>query len=158
MYGALILPGSEAAMAWSLFLAALLGALLGIERSVAGKHAGMRTYALVSLGSCLFVIIGMIASSSLATGFPSLNPMQFFGSIILGVGFIGSGLSFVHGDKSNPEITTASGLWVVAGIGMACGFGLYMLAAIATVLSAALFSFFLRIENIIRKRFNSTQS
>jgi putative Mg2+ transporter-C (MgtC) family protein len=158
MYEPIMVHGSEVSMAFSLLLAAIFGALLGIERSVAGKHAGMRTYALVSLGSCLFVIIGALVSSSFVTGFPSLNPMQFFGSIILGVGFIGSGLSFVHGEKSNPEITTASGLWVVAGIGMACGFGLYMLAAIATVLSAALFSIFLRLENRIRQKYSPPQN
>jgi putative Mg2+ transporter-C (MgtC) family protein len=145
-----IIPGSEAAMAGSLLLAALLGAALGIERSVAGKHAGMRTYALVSLGSCLFVIIGSMASASFLSMFPAVNPVQIAASIVIGIGFIGSGL--VGRSDLHPELTTASGIWVVADIGMACGFGMYFIAVVVAVLAAAILSLFLRIENGIRKK------
>lgn len=158
MYQPLIVPGSEAAMAWSLLLAALFGALLGIERSIAGKHAGMRTYALVSLGSCLFVIIGTLASENLASAFTGVNPLQIAGSVVIGIGFIGSGLVALRGDSAHVELTTATGIWVVAGVGMACGFGMYMLATVTTVLAAAILSLFLRVENGIRKRYSSNQN
>jgi len=154
---AIMIPGSEAAMAWSLLIAALLGTLLGIERSVAGKHAGMRTYALVSLGSCLFVLIGTIASSQLISTFGGVNPLQIAGSIVIGIGFIGSGLVALKGD-THVELTTASGIWVVAGVGMACGFGLYTLAIVTTVIAATILSIFLRVENGIRRKLSNPQS
>lgn len=151
MYDTFITTDMQVSMALSLAMAALLGSLLGIERSVAGKHAGMRTYALVSLGSCLFVLIGSLASASLASSFGGINPLQLAGSIIIGIGFIGSGLVALKGN-THVELTTASGIWVVAGVGMACGFGLYQLAVVTTVLAAAILTLFLRVENSIRKK------
>ena len=151
-----MLTMDQISMAGSLVIAALLGSLLGIERSVAGKRAGMRTYALVSLGSCLFVLLGTIASSALVDIFPGVNPLQIAGSIVIGIGFIGSGLVALNGDK-HVELTTASGIWVVAGIGMACGFGLYLLATVTTVLAATILSLFLRVENVARKKLGAVQ-
>ena len=146
------LAASQTAMAWSLVIAGILGALLGLERSVAGKHAGMRTYALVSSGSCLFVLVGSVASRELLTLFPGVNPVQIAASIVIGIGFIGSGLVSIKND-THAELTTASGIWVVAGIGMACGYGLYLLALVATVLAAAILTLFLKFENGIRKKY-----
>ena len=141
--------------AWRLFLAALFGMLLGLNRSIAGKHAGMRTYALVSLGSALFVIIGTLASLQLSF-FAGINPLQIAGSIVLGIGFIGSGLAILHSQHSDHvgEITTATGIWVAAGIGMACGFGFYWLALAAMILSLIILSFFMKIEMRIRDHFD----
>ena len=140
-------------MAINLILATLLGALLGTERSIAGKHAGMRTYALVSLGSCLFVVVEALVSADLVqvVGF---NPLQIAGSIVIGIGFIGSGLSGFRGDHPS-ELTTASGIWLVAGIGMACGFGLYTLALTAALLGILIFSLLLKFENALRKKFGN---
>ena len=137
-------------------MAAILGSLLGIERSVAGKHAGMRTYALVSLGSCLFVLISTFASNMFAAAFPGINPVQIAASVVIGIGFIGSGLVSLKND-THVELTTASGIWVVAGVGMACGFGMYTLATVSTVLAAAILSLFLRVENGIKKRIPPAQ-
>ncbi|MES2006751.1 MAG: MgtC/SapB family protein [Patescibacteria group bacterium] len=150
-----MLAMDQISMAGSLVIAAILGSLLGIERSIAGKRAGMRTYALVSLGSCLFVLLGTIASSALLSVFPGVNPLQIAGSVVIGIGFIGSGLVALNGDK-HVELTTASGIWVVAGIGMACGFGLYLLAGVTTVLAATILSLVLRVENAARKRLGTT--
>jgi putative Mg2+ transporter-C (MgtC) family protein len=136
-----------------LFIAAILGALLGIERTIAGKQAGMRTYAMVSVGSCLFVILGILASSRLVSIFPGMNPLQLASSVIVGIGFIGSGLAIAKAGEGHAELTTASGILVVAGIGMACGFGFYMLATTVTVIAAAVLSLFLRIENKIRRKY-----
>ena len=138
----------------SLVAATLLGALLGLERSIAGKHAGMRTYALVSLGSCLFCVVGTLASYQLAL-FPGINPLQIAGSIVIGIGFIGAGLAAMR-TEDHVELTTASGIWVVAGVGMACGFELYGLAVTSTVLGVLIFSVFSRIEHNIRIRFGNS--
>ena len=132
-------------------MSVVLGALLGVERSIAGKHAGMRTYALVSLGSALFVIMGTMASYQLSF-FAGVNPLQIAGSVVIGIGFIGSGLAVFRGEHP-VELTTASGIWVVAGVGMACGFGFYSLATAATILGILVFSVLLRIENSLRKKY-----
>lgn len=142
----------ETAFALNLLVAALLGSLLGLERSIAGKHAGMRTYALVSLGSCLFVVVGTLASYQLSM-FQSINPLQIAGSIVIGIGFIGSGLALMGGQKQ--EITTAAGIWVAAGVGMAAGFGLYLLAFVTTVISIAIFSLFWHVEDWVRGHFGT---
>lgn len=135
----------------SLIASALLGAFLGLERSLAGKSAGMRTYALVSLGSCLFVVIGTLSSIELSF-FAGINPLQIAGSVVIGIGFIGAGLAAVRGE-GHAELTTASGIWVAAGVGMACGFGFYLVAFVATIIALIVFSFFLRFENALRSRY-----
>jgi len=136
-----------------LVIAVSLGALVGLERSIAGKHAGMRTYALVSLGSCLFVVVGTLASYQLSM-FVGINPLQIASSIVIGIGFIGSGLALMRGE-SQMELTTASGIWVVAGIGMACGFGLYLLATVTSVLSILIFAVLSRGEHLVRIRWGN---
>ena len=136
---------------WSLVMATILGAIMGLERSLAGKHAGMRTYALVALGSCLFVVVGTLASFEMSF-FSGLNPLQIASSVVIGIGFIGSGLAALHG--GNPvELTTASGLWVAAAVGMACGFGLYVIAIATVVVSVVILSLFSRVEHRLRVRY-----
>jgi len=148
---------SQPELVWSLLAAAVLGALLGIERSVAGKQAGMRTYALVSMGSCLFVIVGTLSSALLSGAFPGVDPLRIASSIVVGIGFIGSGIALARRDE-HVELTTASGIWVAAGVGMACGFGLYLLAFAATVFTVAIFSVLLTVENKIRKNSKSEKA
>ncbi len=145
----------QLAFTWRLLIAAILGTLLGLERSIAGKHAGMRTYALVSLGSCLFVVMGTIASLELGGLFSGLNPLQIASSVVLGIGFIGAGLTAFRGER--PELTTATGTWVAAGIGMACGFGSYIIAFAATVIAILIFSTLLKLENFIRARYGKEE-
>ncbi|HPK13943.1 MAG TPA: MgtC/SapB family protein [Candidatus Paceibacterota bacterium] len=118
-------------------IALVLGLFLGAERVWAGKTAGMRTYALVSMGSALFVAISTeIVNIYSAVG--GIDPTRIASQVIVGVGFIGTGLIFTKGTKLM-GLTTATGLWVAAGIGIAVGFGLYAMALIATVLT--LFTF-----------------
>lgn len=136
----------------SIAAATLLGALLGLERSFAGKHAGMRTYAIVSLGSALFTAIGVAASFQLAL-FSSINPLQIAGSVAIGIGFIGAGLTAARGE--HPELTTAAGVWLAAAVGVACGLGFYLLAAMATLLGVLMFSIFARIERALSERYRT---
>ncbi len=143
--------GLENEFVWRLAAAALLGALLGLERSLAGKHAGMRTYALVSMGSALFTVLGIAASYQFSM-FPGVNPLQLAGFVIVGIGFIGSSLGGLGG--SHPaELTTASGVWVAAGIGIAAGFGYGSVAFAATVFAILIFSVLARVEHKIRTKF-----
>jgi putative Mg2+ transporter-C (MgtC) family protein len=143
-------------MVWRLLVAAVLGAVLGFERSLAGKHAGMRTYALVSMGSCLFTVVGTLAALQLSM-FSGINPVQIASSIVVGIGFIGAGLSAVRGDGINThaELTTATGIWLGAGIGMAVGFGLYDIAFASTILGVLIFSLVAKFERRLRMRYGS---
>lgn len=145
-----VVGGYEVSFSLRLIVAVILGMIMGLERSIAGKHAGMRTYAMVSLGAALLVAISVLASLQLSM-FSGVNPLQIAGSIIIGIGFIGSGLAMYRGDQI--ELTTASGIWVVSAVGMACGFGMYFLAIVTTVLSIVIFTVFSRLERKIRVRY-----
>lgn len=133
-----------------LVVAAILGTCMGFERTLAGKHAGMRTYALVSVGSCLFVVCGILAAFQLNM-FSGVNPLAIASNVVVAIGFLGIGLTVFRG--AHPvELTTAAGLWVVAGVGMACGFGFYAIAIASTLISIVIFSLFARLENMLRTR------
>ncbi|MFA6430534.1 MAG: MgtC/SapB family protein [Candidatus Paceibacterota bacterium] len=123
-----------------------LGALLGLERTLAGKSAGLRTYAMVSLGSALFILIAELVSLSV----PNSNPLLLGSAIITGIGFIGAGLVLFQ-DHKVTGLTTAAGLWVSAGIGMASGYGLYQVATVAFIAALLVFTFFWFIESILKK-------
>ena len=99
-----------------LLLAIILGGALGIERSMAGKTAGMRTYSIVSMGAAMFVIISNIISLQYVNF--NFDPLRMASQVIVGIGFIGAGLIIFREEKIS-GLTTAAGLWVSAGIGMA---------------------------------------
>ena len=126
-----------------------LGSLIGLERTFAGKGAGMRTYAMVSLGSSLFIIISeiILTQSPNQTG---SNSLVVISAIVTGIGFIGAGLT-IFKEHGVTGLTTAAGLWVAAAIGIASGFGFFNLALIATVAGLLVFTVMWFIENILRK-------
>lgn len=114
-----------------------LGMLIGAERLLVHKEAGMKTHALVSMGAALFIIISefLVLKYSTVSGF---NPAIIASNIIVGIGFLGAG-SIIHNGNRLSGLTTAAGFWVTAGIGIASGFGLFSLAIIATVLVLLIF-------------------
>lgn len=120
-----------------LTVAVLLGLLVGAERSRVGKRAGMRTYALVSLGSCLFIVISGVVSFQYAETFV-FDPLRVASQLVVGIGFLGAGVIFVQRSVLT-GLTTAAGLWVVAGVGAAVGYGLYVVAAYVTLLTLVVF-------------------
>lgn len=132
-----------------LSIALILGVIIGLERVWAKKTAGMRTFALVSMGSALFVIISQ-QMVSYYIGFGDVNPLRMASQIITGIGFIGTGLIFSK-DSKLMGLTTATSMWVVAGIGMAAGFGLYKLAVIATFLTLFIFIVLWFVESAVKK-------
>lgn len=132
-----------------LLVALLLGMIIGVERVWAHKTAGMRTYALVSMGAALFVIISeMISTRYLGIG--GFDPTRIASQIIVGVGFLGTGLIFAKETKLM-GLTTATGLWVSAGIGIAAGFKLFDIAIVATILTLFIFIVLWFVEEQLKK-------
>lgn len=111
-------------------LAALLGAILGIEREWAGKDPGLRTFTLIAMGSCLFSIV----SISSAYGIPNAEPSRIAAQILPGIGFLGAGAIFRSSQRIG-GLTTAALMWVTAAIGMAIGFDRIHLAIATTVIA-----------------------
>ncbi len=134
-------------IALKLFWAMFFGMIIGTERLFAHKTAGMRTYALVSMGAALFVIISSLV---VQTSGGSFDPLRMAAQIVTGIGFLGAGMVIVH--KSHVlGLTSATGMWVASGIGMATGFGLYGLAIIATLLTLFIFIVLWFIEQQLKK-------
>ena len=127
---------------FQLFLALLLGAVVGLEREFMRKEAGLRTYALVSLGSALFTVVGfkMFENFSGMAGV-SFDPSTIMQAVAIGIGFIGGGV-IIYRQAHVEGITTAAGLWIVAAIGVAVGSGLYMVAAFTAFLALFVLSGF----------------
>ena len=116
---------------FQILLAAFLGLVMGFERHHSGKAAGLRTYALVSMGAALFTIMSV-------NGFAEFkgisDPTRVASQVVVGIGFLGAGLIFVRGGNV-VGLTTAAGLWVAAAIGMAVGLQMYMAAIFTAILA-----------------------
>jgi putative Mg2+ transporter-C (MgtC) family protein len=130
---AISVPGSTLQIVGRLALATLLGAAIGINREWERKPAGLRTHALVALGSALFTLIGLLLNPDdpSATG-------RILQGITAGIGFIGAGVIMRRPDMHDVQgLTTAAAIWIVAAIGVAVGAGLWRTSLI--VLTLALF-------------------
>ena len=136
-------------MVLRLVVAVGFGLIVGAERFLVHKDAGMKTHALVALGSAVFVLISE-ALVQKYINLPGLNPVMIPSEIIVGIGFLGAGSIMLAGSRLR-GLTTAGGLWVTAGIGMASGFGLYSLALIVTVLVLLILILVNILEKPIRK-------
>ncbi len=113
-------------------LALLLSSLIGLERELKLKDAGLRTHALVGVAAALIMIVSKYGFGDvLATNEVILDPSRVAAQIVSGIGFIGGGLIFVHRDVVR-GLTTAAIIWMTAAVGMACGAGLPGLAILVT--------------------------
>lgn len=117
----------ELQIAWigRLVLAALLGVVLGWEREARGRDAGIRTFGAVSLGACLFSIVSFAVTPE------GRETTRIAAQIVTGVGFLGAGV-ILRNQGHISGLTTSASLWAAAAVGMAVGYGLYLLAAVAT--------------------------
>ena len=113
-------------------LAFALSAAIGLEREIRHKSAGLRTYTVVGTAAALFLLISMYGVTDvLIDGRIVLDPSRVAAQVVSGIGFIGAGLIFVSQDRVR-GLTTAATVWLVTGIGMACGAGLPWLATAST--------------------------
>lgn len=127
--------------------AALLGALLGFEREIKHKSAGLRTNILISVGAALFTLM----SYELAEG-ANGDPGRVAAQIVTGIGFLGAG-AIMRTDSGVHGLTTAATVWVNAAVGVAVGGGEYHLAFIATGVTLAALLVLQPLESIIAQRF-----
>ncbi len=123
---------SEWDLLWRLGLAMLLSTIIGCEREIRQKNAGMRTYALVGIGSALFMLVSAYGFASvLQSQRVVLDPSRVAAQVASGIGFIGAGLIFVQ--RANVRgLTTAAGVWTTAAVGLAAGGGLIVIACAGT--------------------------
>jgi len=124
----------------------VLGTMIGWERQLGRKPAGLRTHTLVCLGSTMFVLVTKHAVTDI--GGTSMDPTRIIHGVITGVGFLGAGSimrteGYVHG------LTTAASVWMVAAIGVAVGVHAYWLALIGTVLALIVLEFFRWVERFM---------
>jgi len=131
------IPADNWSLALRLALAAVLGGILGLNREMALKPAGMRTHALVSLGAALATITGLALTQ--AAGDDAAAPSRIIQGIVAGIGFIGSGVILHRRDNYTVEgLTTAATIWVIAATGVAVGAGLWRAAVTVVIISLLL--------------------
>lgn len=125
------------------FLAILLGFILGLEREMYKRPAGLRTHILVCIASCLIMLVSMY-------GFESGDPARVAAQVVSGVGFLGAG-AIMREDKGNgiKGITTAATIWMSAMIGLACGNGFYFGAILVTLCALIILTILRRFESKI---------
>ena len=117
---------------FKLTLSLLLGCVVGLERKRKGQIAGLRTFALISMGATLAMILSIYIPQEYM-GLKNGDPGRVAAQVITGVGFLGAG-AIIQMKGSVRGLTTAAGIWMVATIGMAVGVGLYLVSVIATLL------------------------
>ena len=117
----------------ALALAFVLSALIGLEREIRNKNAGLRTYTIIGFTAALIMLVSKYGFTDVVRqGTIRVDPSRVVSHVVEGIGFIGGGLIFVHGETVR-GLTTAASVWLVAAVGMACGAGLPLLAAIVTI-------------------------
>lgn len=112
-----------------LLFAMILGGLIGLERQVMGKAAGLRTHMLISLGSSIFTILSLFISKN----YHVVDPTRIPAMILSGIGFIGAG-AIIQARGHIQGLTTAASIWATSSIGMACGFGNLSIALLSTLI------------------------
>lgn len=145
----------EWVIAIRLFLACLFGGLIGLERELKERDAGLRTHMLTALGACAFTLVSweifeqvrQFQAASVGGGGVAGDPIRVVEAVTAGAGFLAAGIIFQHRGKVQ-GLTTGAGVWTAAAIGVACGSGAYSIAAVTT----ALVLLVLGIVSFIKKR------
>ena len=132
---------TDAQIITRLVLTVALSGLIGLERQVHKRTAGLRTHILVALGSCLIMLTSLYVFD-IYKDIVNLDPARIAAGVITGIGFLGAG-TIIHEREGVRGLTTAASLWIVAGLGLACGCG-FLNASIYTTILALIVLFFLR--------------
>lgn len=129
---------SEWEMVGRVVFAAVLGAGIGLQRELANKPAGLRTHALICLGSALFTVVSFEGFGTGEIDF--VDPSRVAAGVVTGIGFLGAGTIIRGHGEIVSGLTTAASIWTIAAIGIASGAGLYLIAAVTSALTAVILS------------------
>ena len=132
-----------------IFLAMLLGGLIGMEREKSRRPAGFRTHILVCVGACMTALIGLFVWKVMGD---ITDPMRISAQVVSGIGFLGVGTILVKEHDHITGLTTAAGLWTTAAIGIACGYGFYSAAFVGTLVVAITAAILFKLEKGTRRR------
>lgn len=133
----------------ALVLSVILCGVIGLEREITGRSAGLRTHLLVGLGSCILMIVSIY-------GFPAIfgekrDVARLAAQVVTGVGFLGAG-AIMYRNNGIKGLTTAGTIWIVMAIGMACGSFNFIIAAVGTILIYVILTVFKKIEARINRK------
>ena len=136
-------PITLTAVAVRIVVALLIGGIIGFERGLKNRPAGLRTYMLVCVGSCLMMLTNQYIYQMTGTG----DPMRLGAQVVSGIGFLGAGTIVVTRRNHIKGLTTAAGLWAAAGVGLAIGAGFYEAAIIAGIAIFTIMALLQRLDN-----------
>ena len=136
------------AVALRIFAAVLIGGILGLERGMKNRPAGLRTYMLVCVGACVIMLTNQYIYQVFGAG----DPVRMGAQVVSGIGFLGAGTIIVTRRNQIKGLTTAAGLWSAAGVGLALGVGFYEAAIAGTVAVFAVITLLQKIDNRLHRR------
>ena len=136
------------AVAVRIFAAVLIGGILGLERGMKNRPAGLRTYMLVCVGACVIMLTNQYIYQAAGTG----DPVRMGAQVVSGIGFLGAGTIIVTRRNQIKGLTTAAGLWSAAGVGLALGVGFYEAAAVGTVAVFFVMTLLQRMDNRLHRK------
>ena len=131
------------AVALRIVVAVIVGGLLGLERGLKNRPAGLRTYMLVCTGACLVMLTNQYVCQVFATG----DPTRMAAQVVSGIGFLGAGTIIVTRHSQIKGLTTAAGLWTAAGVGLALGVGFYEAALLGGFAAFTVMTLLQRMDN-----------
>lgn len=131
-----------------ILLSIFIGGLIGLDRGMKNRPAGLRTYMLVCAGSCLIMMTNQYIYQFTNSG----DPMRLGAQVVSGIGFLGAGTIVVTRHNQIKGLTTAAGLWASAGIGLAIGIGFYEGAIVASIGIYSILTILQRLDNRMHKR------
>ena len=144
-------PVSWFAIILRLACAVVIGGLIGLERGMKNRPAGLRTYMLVSVGACLIMLTNQYLFQVSGTG----DPMRLGAQVVSGIGFLGAGTIIVTKHNQIKGLTTAAGLWAAAGVGLALGVGFYEAALAAGFMIFFVLTGLQKLDNRVRSKTRS---
>jgi putative Mg2+ transporter-C (MgtC) family protein len=141
-----------------LVLACVLGALLGVDREILSRPAGLRTFVLVCLAAATFTVVTFeLLAKAQSEGVSNVDPIRIVEAVTAGVAFLAAG-AIIQARRQVYGVTTGAGLWLAGAIGTACGVGAYAIAIISATLGLAVLTILRKIEQILPQRASSPLS
>lgn len=136
------------AVAIRIFAAVLIGGILGLERGMKNRPAGLRTYMLVCVGACVIMLTNQFIYQAVGSG----DPVRMGAQVVSGIGFLGAGTIIVTRRNQIKGLTTAAGLWSAAGVGLALGIGFYEAAIAGTLAVFVVMTLLQKLDNKLHRK------